>query len=357
MPTTDRRKVGIITFHDTPNFGATLQCYALHSVVSALGHDVEVINYRPLKARLQYLRFLFLGQRRAWCNVGRVRRFAEFARTRLNLSGRAIGSRRGLAGLATRYAAAITGSDEVWKIDHMRPFDPSFYLDFCDTAHTRLISYAASASAVTDLGARADDVAPLLRRFTALAVRDERTREQVRRVAGLESELVVDPTFLWDWSAEDLPPIHPRPYVAVYAWTSAEDFRDLRRRMRRDGKDIVCVGCTHPDADANYLAIGPEEWLRLLRHSDLVVTDFFHGAVFALIFGRPLFVKVDPAKRTKLASVMELAGLATHLHESYRPVSDSPTSSWNYDPAAVNARLAGPIAHSHAWLAAALRGL
>ena len=38
-------KIGILTFHDTHNFGACLQAYALSEVLRRWGHEVEFINY------------------------------------------------------------------------------------------------------------------------------------------------------------------------------------------------------------------------------------------------------------------------------------------------------------------------
>ena len=40
-------RIAIITFHDTANFGATLQCAALNRFLAQKGHEVEVINYLP----------------------------------------------------------------------------------------------------------------------------------------------------------------------------------------------------------------------------------------------------------------------------------------------------------------------
>ena len=40
-------KIGILTFHWATNYGAILQCYALQTYLENLGHDVEVIDYKP----------------------------------------------------------------------------------------------------------------------------------------------------------------------------------------------------------------------------------------------------------------------------------------------------------------------
>ena len=40
-------KIGILTFHRAINYGAVLQCYALYTTLQSMGHDVEIIDYRP----------------------------------------------------------------------------------------------------------------------------------------------------------------------------------------------------------------------------------------------------------------------------------------------------------------------
>ena len=39
-------KIGIITFHDTTNYGANLQAYSLFKAIKNLGYDCEIINYQ-----------------------------------------------------------------------------------------------------------------------------------------------------------------------------------------------------------------------------------------------------------------------------------------------------------------------
>lgn len=40
-------KIKTITCHDVYNYGASLQAYALMSYLKQLGHDVEIIDYKP----------------------------------------------------------------------------------------------------------------------------------------------------------------------------------------------------------------------------------------------------------------------------------------------------------------------
>ena len=37
--------IGILTFHNTTNFGASLQAYSLCKAIRSMGHECELVNY------------------------------------------------------------------------------------------------------------------------------------------------------------------------------------------------------------------------------------------------------------------------------------------------------------------------
>jgi hypothetical protein len=347
-------RVGILTFHNTPNYGATLQCYALAKAVAAHGHDVEIVNYMPPHTLMQYGKALFLGRRRSVRNFARIGAFRRFLRDELKMSGPPIFRRTSLAALSRRYDLVLTGSDEVWKVDHMRRLDTSFYLDFCDKAITRTASYAASASTVTDLRLYADEVKPLLERLDAIAVRDPSTAAMVLDLTGRDPTEVVDPTLIWDFAAEDLPPMREKAYLALYAWLDAEKFKPVRAFADKHGLEIVSIGARNAGSDANLIGIGPREWLRLMRHASAVVTDFFHGVAFSLIFERPFYAYVDAAKRMKLQHILDIAGSPHVLHPTTANLAGLTLEQLDTDWAAVRAHLKPRRLLSRSYVAAQL---
>ena len=42
-----KMRIGLLTYHWVPNFGANLQALSSYSLLSQMGHDVVVLNYRP----------------------------------------------------------------------------------------------------------------------------------------------------------------------------------------------------------------------------------------------------------------------------------------------------------------------
>ena len=49
-----KKKVGIITFHASHNYGSMLQAYALQQTVIGMGYDCEIINFRTVRQREFY---------------------------------------------------------------------------------------------------------------------------------------------------------------------------------------------------------------------------------------------------------------------------------------------------------------
>lgn len=52
-------KVGIVTWHYYANFGSALQAFALQNLISSMGYDVDIINYRNPR----------FGQNVRWKNI------------------------------------------------------------------------------------------------------------------------------------------------------------------------------------------------------------------------------------------------------------------------------------------------
>ena len=53
--------IGLITYHAAYNYGSVLQAYATQSTITDMGHDVTVIDYRPLEGERYYERLYWRG--------------------------------------------------------------------------------------------------------------------------------------------------------------------------------------------------------------------------------------------------------------------------------------------------------
>lgn len=282
-------KVGVLTFHKCINYGSYWQARCLVEWLKGRGHQVELMdhdcaNVRYAEARCALQPKLPVRTPRHELKVyaAKARRFAE-AVARLPLSRRFPLHEPSLAG---RYDAIVVGSDEVWNFRH--PWyggKPIFFGDGLKAP--RLVSYAASFG---NHGA-SDGIHPVwakkLRRFSAVSVRDQNSWRLVRSGTDRKPELVVDPCLLFPEPALVERPSSAR-YALVYGYSFPDWLKSLARRWsERSGIKLVSVGYSNDFADEQRISDGPVEFAQLIAGSSAVLTNFFHGCVFALLNGKP----------------------------------------------------------------------
>ena len=130
-------KIGILTFHDTSNFGSYLQTYGLYKKIKDLGYSCEVIDYQcnsiierevipPFKftvnPRLVLIELLFNRVRRKKYN-----NLLNLLYSMMSLSKRV--ERSNINTLANSYDKFFVGSDIVWGLDITKN-DTTYFLDF-----------------------------------------------------------------------------------------------------------------------------------------------------------------------------------------------------------------------------------
>lgn len=179
-------KIGILTFHHTTNYGATLQAYALWKTIKQYGYDVEIIDYRPYKTAINYLGRL-MPIKPVHGNYSRYKlerhfipyliqawRMRRFLVSKLKLSKEKTYTINGLEKFSNQYDIVICGSDQIWhtKDRFTGGFNPSFFLDFIDSKNTKKISYAPSFGQTKDLKQDRQLISKLISDFDKISVRD-----------------------------------------------------------------------------------------------------------------------------------------------------------------------------------------
>ena len=282
-------RVGILTFHHVPSFGAVLQAYALCRTLKELGCEACVIDYRP-----EYLvgPHRGLGRRPTSIvnSVIRKWRFRRFRRRLIPTSNYVYRSEHDLRSHPPGLDAYVCGSDQVWNLRILEGrLDAGFFLSFAPDG-ARRIAYAPSLGDASFSGARREEAATVLSRFDALSAREETGRALIRETTGREAPLVLDPSLLIeDYSeAAKKPPSAPAQYILAYPLEYSPQFLDLVRRVQqRTQLPVVNVGTSRlPGAQRNCTCLGPSEWLGWMRGASFVCTNSFHGTAYSIIFRR-----------------------------------------------------------------------
>ncbi|MEI6561027.1 MAG: polysaccharide pyruvyl transferase family protein [Verrucomicrobiota bacterium] len=322
-------KIGILTFHFNPNFGARLQCMALQKVLEQIGHNVEVINYRPVpETPLRFWRGWGLTSgniassvRQRWrlLRHGEAarERFRRFNQEHLRISP-CCDSLPSIAKLASSFDVIIVGSDQVWNRSYFQ--DPAYFLDFAGYPGKR-ISYAACCGHLDMPQAGMESVRRALQAFNAISVRNEVTFEWVQKLSGLTPQIVCDPTLLYDFPELATPSIAPcHRYILAYVLDEEIKGGHVQaiEQIRQKFGDIPVIAVSpilmhlqaYPWADHVVFDVGPAEWVNLIANAAFVYTDSFHGALFSMKHQRPFLAYYSkPIRAGRLCDIANRYGI------------------------------------------------
>ena len=323
--------VGILTFHNTLNYGAELQAYALSSAIRTQGHCTQLINYQcaavgkresvkypSIKHVLRHPVNSFrevhdLPERQA-----RAEKFSEFAGDRLKMDI----PLESQAAISRRYETVVVGSDQVWNLA-CTGGDLTYFLGDIPHGVTRKVAYAASFGSVSVPLGRVDEIGDALRDFEAISVREAAGVDIVREISGREATQVLDPTLLLtreEWLGMCGPSCREEGYVLAYVVSERRNtLRFAHEVSERMGLPLVVIDCygaprlSEREAYAN--GASPEEFLTLIRDAALVVTSSFHGFALSLALGSEVRYSLDTKKlnaNSRLENLAKLVGVKDH---------------------------------------------
>jgi hypothetical protein len=315
-------KTATITFQNTNNYGAALQCYALHKTIISLGADNEVINYVSPYLNHSYsigalrekglIRYC-LGIAYAIIRSPRNKNFAKFRRF-IKLTStydyKTIGS------IEQRFDLFIAGSDQVWN-GGLVGYDKNYFLGFIKES-TKKVSYAASFGFLNIPQDKRDWYKKILSDYKYYNVREESGISIIKDLLDVNANLTIDPTLLLsrkDWESVMALPSVTEPYILVYQLSPSNQLIEVVEKMRLiTGYKVIAI----PFIMGLYfkyssrIKSGPAEWLGLFHQADYIITDSFHGTVFSVLFNKRFWACVSQ-NEVRITSLLRQLGLEKRL--------------------------------------------
>ncbi|MHB8062203.1 MAG: polysaccharide pyruvyl transferase family protein [Ruminiclostridium sp.] len=301
------KKIGILTFHRSINYGSFLQSYSLANALrSYTNFEVEIIDYNMTTVEL--LDIVPRPVTQVDKSIVKYYKFRKSLYTSLPISKEKLISNRiskAVQFLKNKYDVIIVGSDEVWKINRSRGFPNIYWLN--DDLGCIKVSYAASANRTRfdRLDAlQKEYIKDSLNKFSYIGARDENTINQLRNI---DKKLIIkrncDPAFLFDQE------------LTKNVKVSLE--KKLQKKYKLDlGKPIIGIMCfddkicqkIYDTYNNNYQIVSlyiktkycnaylydldPFEWAHIFSFLKLSITNFFHCTVFSIINNTP-FIAID----------------------------------------------------------------
>lgn len=282
-------KIGIMTLHWAPNFGAVLQAYALQDYLRRSGHEAFIIDYKPYVRDFTPVNFVLnrkvLHPAAYLREAARDSRLEKFRRLAL-VRSRRYGSLKELRSCPPEADLYMTGSDQTMHprmlLRGERGPTTAYMLDF-GSADIARCGYAVSFGCTSYPPEAAALASSRISLFGSLSVREDSALELVRAAGyGGRCEVVPDPVVLAGRESFDRFIPDESPYGSGYTY-----------------KYMLRSGCPQADVAASsfgrVVSAGPDtdivSWLAGIRYASRLVTNSYHGVVFALLYHVP-FVAV-----------------------------------------------------------------
>ena len=319
-------KIGVISsyacIYTANNYGALLQYYALQVYLKRRGCYAFWIrtllphsSLRIILRHLKHYRSLKLLSAYFKCH----RAFFDFVSRYLNLSEQTYCGNENLKQNCPFADLYITGSDQVWG-----GIQPENYLCFVKD-NSKKVAYAASFGR-SDLTDKQWHIIPQwVRSFRAVSVR-EKSGVDICHKMGVEALHLLDPTLLID--AQDYPEASnsPLPKDGLFGYflniNSLADIHivELEKFAQNHQLSFNIASCQYSERffDADHLIFpSPEEWLCCYKQAKYIVTNTFHGTVFALIYHKPFIVILQRGESSvqneRITSLLNMFDLKNRL--------------------------------------------
>jgi hypothetical protein len=307
--------VGIITLYNSYNYGAFLQAYALQKTIRTLGYQSEFLDVSSAAANRKRVGKLLT--KKLDVLLFNIRKHMAFKKAwqAFDISPIRYQPTR------SYYPAVVIGSDEVWNInnDTFLPF-PEFF--GCALNSGRIIAYApSSSSAMPDDFANYPEFVNGLKNMHALSIRDVNTEQLIEKLTGRKGIMVLDPTFLTEFNAEEVPSGGGESgYVLVYTYGfDSHKIAQTREFAQAHGLKLISLGFFNAWCDKS-VAATPFEFLGWLRNATFVVTDTFHGTIFSVLYRKVFGTFAD--NKPKVTALLDRLGLQHRNLSSAHTLAD-----------------------------------
>ncbi|MBQ9760435.1 MAG: polysaccharide pyruvyl transferase family protein [Clostridia bacterium] len=347
--------VGIAGYWYATNYGSVITYYSLYKAIEAMGYKTVILD-RPDKhldgepqtvfARVFMNKFANISDSYPYFEQGNYDRLCD------------------------KY---VVGSDQVWTPGAICDAGYRFFLDFVSDDKTK-VAYAPSFGQ-DKFEARSETkkiVSYLLSRFDAVSVRENTGVDICEREFNIDAVQMIDPIFLnnrefYDRIAEYSNKRIETPYVLSYILDPDESKRNMLLKTQEE-KGLTLVNLLdgrYGTFDRNneklnlpntLKDVNEEEWIRLFRDSDFVITDSHHGFAMAVIFNKPVICIMNKSRGgTRFTSLLGWLGMLDRLVDKDEDINEKKYLFGEYDYSAVNQVIETKRAEALRWLSDSLK--
>lgn len=298
-------KVGIVTLIGN-NYGGMLQAYALNTVLKKEKCNVEVLNYNNLNRNEKNIKNTI----KKIVYLKRNRKFDEFRRKYIDMTDKIYD----ISEYKNKYDVYIAGSDQIWNQQIPWEQRKYFFLNFVEGK--KRVAYAASIGRNKIEEKEKKKISYLLEKFDDISIREKTGVSLYQPLISKKIENVLDPTLLltrkeWDKIARNNQEKN-NDYVFSYTLGASKDvIKKIDELSRLLKKRIIEISYkrNYKNEEKNVNDAGPSEFVGLMKSSNYVLTNSFHGMVFAIIYGKQFLVFTRGNMNSRIFDLLEILDL------------------------------------------------
>lgn len=320
------KKIGLITYHNPCNYGATLQAYATVKFFEELGFETLVINYVPSSMRNfgklsktvndingNIIKKISVGCIKNFSYKRMKKLFDKYSNALLPLS-EVYPDYQSLVDNPPNVDIYCTGSDQVWNNHYTKVFERAFFLDFISEKKS-CFSFAASFGKKSFSDDENEQLKKMLSKYEFISVREKDGLNILKNLGFSNSKQIFDPTLMvnydvWKNLASKNISNNKEKYILVYQLHGdSEAYKLAKRYSKKKNIKIIKIntmyhqykiGCT------NKLLPTIQDFLAYIRDAEYVFTDSFHGVVFSLIFKRKIGIYLPNNFSNRITSLLDI---------------------------------------------------
>lgn len=344
------KNVGIITlYYKNDNYGGVAQAYALNRYINNIGYSCEMISYDKKKSNLKLDRekkdlSLLLKKIRRKANRILKAPIEEYQNKKVenllkirsdkleafreSIPHSQVYTLNNINSVENKYDIFITGSDQCWKpglIDDAMVFNVV-------KNKKNIFSYASSIATDEFSEEYKRYMINSLKKYKNISVREESSKENLKKILNRDVEWVADPTLLLnvdEWNEVTSERIVNGDYIFSYILgDSINQRKKIKEFAKRKKMKLVTIphikkGCEfsykledYKFGDIQMLDLSFGDFLSLIKNATYIITDSFHAICFSYIFRRNFYVlerKSFKSMNNRIVSMLNLLNLQERL--------------------------------------------
>lgn len=331
------KKIGTISYNiygNFTNYGSALQSWALHQVINKLGKgrwEAILIDYCPNvladKDPLNPFKNMWDQdeESRRMCELSmpaikeNYKKFDDFYHRRFERTARKYTYENfNYIVRDEEIDGFVCGSDTIFCPDEFG-FDDGYYANY-DCMRGQSVAYAASFGDAHFTDENYFILNKRLQNFKAIGLRENLMIPYVKEHIDVPIQKVLDPTLLLtseEYDAIVSERLEEHPYLLLYSRRYNPAMEAYAEQLAQEkGWKIIEISLRATNAELGhrmFYEAGVEEFLSLVKHSEMIVTNSFHGIIFSVQYRKNFVVFSREQCDTKIRELLELFGLSDRM--------------------------------------------